>query len=65
MWLTTKDWFDINSLKNPDEKMATFYNKVINNYQMWFPENIFKRCSSDKPFINQTIDEGNKLKKID
>ena len=79
MWLNTEDWSDVYSLKNIDEKMALFHKKLIDKYQICFPEKKFKNCSSDKPFINQTIktlirtklklfkngkpDEANKLRK--
>ena len=55
MWLSTEDSSDTYSLQNLDEKTATFHKKLIDKYQICFPEKRFKRCSSDKPFIKQTI----------
>ena len=59
--------------------MATFHEKPIDKYQVFFPEKRLKRCSGDKSLINQTIitlittklklfkngkpDEANKLRK--
>ena len=55
MRLSNEDWSDIYSLQNLDEKTATFHKKLIDEYQIFFPEKRFKRYLSDKPFINQTI----------
>ena len=55
MWLTTEDCSNIYSLQNLDEKTAKFHKKLIGKYQICFPEKRFKRCSIDKPFMNQTI----------
>jgi len=38
MWLNIEDWSDIYSFKNLDEKMATFHKKLIDKYQIYFPE---------------------------
>ena len=53
--LNTENWSDIYSLQNLDEKTAAFHKKLIDKYQICFPHKRFKRCSSDKPFINQII----------
>ena len=37
MWLNTEDWSDIYSVKNLDEKMATFHKKLIDKFQILFP----------------------------
>ena len=35
--------------------MATFHKKLIDKYQICFPEKRIKRYSRDKPFINPTL----------
>jgi len=77
LWLNTENWSDIYNIRNLDEKMAMFHKKLIDKYQICFPEKRSKRC--DRAFINHTIktpirttlklfkndkpDEANKLRK--